>query len=67
LVSQRCDDTLLLQERGSEFKIKKEVVKAAAGNPRNGKKVMTLLLQERGSEFKIAEEVVKACSSHTQE
>lgn len=40
--------------------IGKEVVKAAAGNSRNGKEVMRLLLGERGTDIQITEEVVKA-------
>ena len=40
--------------------ISEEVVKAAAGNSRNGKEVMTLLLEQRGADMMITEEVVKA-------
>ena len=43
-------------------KIRKEVVKAAAGNEGNGKEVMTLLLEQRGADVVITEEVVKAAA-----
>lgn len=36
--------SLLLEQRGDEIKIAEEVVKAAAGNERSGKEVMSLLL-----------------------
>ncbi|KAK4118030.1 ankyrin [Parathielavia appendiculata] len=46
------------------IKITGEVVKAAAGNWRNGKEVMALLLEKRGDEVKITEEVVKAAAGN---
>jgi len=45
-------------------KIRKEVVKAAAGNEGNGKEVMTLLLEQRGADVVITEEVVKAAAGN---
>ena len=39
---------LLLKKRGGEVKITEEVVMAAAGNTKSGKKVMALLKQRRG-------------------
>ena len=43
-------------------KIRKEVVKAAAGNEGNGKEVMTLLLEQRGADVVITEEIMKAAA-----
>jgi hypothetical protein len=44
------------------FPIIEEVVKAAAGNWRNGKEMMALLLGHRGCQIPITEEVVKAAA-----
>ena len=52
----------LLKIRGGDVKITEEVVKAAAQNTKNGKKVMALLLKQRGDEVNITEEVVKAAA-----
>ncbi|KAK4182058.1 hypothetical protein QBC35DRAFT_468368, partial [Podospora australis] len=49
----------------NSMEITEEVVRAAAGNWRNGKEVMTLLLEKRGDDFKITEEVVKAAAGNT--
>ena len=43
-------------------KIRKEVVKAAAGNRWSGKEVMTLLLEQRGADVVITEEIMKAAA-----
>jgi hypothetical protein len=51
---------LLLDRRGDQITITKEVVKAAAGNSQSGKEVMALLLDRRGDQVAITEEVVKA-------
>ena len=45
--------------------ISEEVVKAAAGNSRNGKEVMTLLLEQREADVMITEEVVKAAAGNS--
>ncbi|KAF2186451.1 HET-domain-containing protein [Zopfia rhizophila CBS 207.26] len=55
-----------LKRRGDEVAITKEVVKAAAGNTRSGKEVMTILLEQRGGEVKVTEEVVEAAAGNTQ-
>ncbi|OAA34802.1 Ankyrin repeat-containing domain protein [Beauveria brongniartii RCEF 3172] len=55
---------LLLERRGREIIITEEVVKAAAGNQDNGKKVMALLLEQRGDEITITEEAVKAAAGN---
>jgi hypothetical protein len=55
--------SLLLEQRGHEFKITDEVVKEAAENYDYGE-VLTLLLEQRGHEFKITEEVAKAAAEN---
>ncbi|KAH8776825.1 hypothetical protein F5882DRAFT_298852, partial [Hyaloscypha sp. PMI_1271] len=44
----------LLEQRGADVQIT-EVVKAAAGNYRNGKEVTLLLLEQRGIDVQITE------------
>ncbi|KAF7533424.1 hypothetical protein G7054_g7077 [Neopestalotiopsis clavispora] len=54
---------LLLKERGHEFTVTEEVVKAAvakAGSP----KVMELLLNERGHEFTVTNEIIEAAAAN---
>jgi ankyrin repeat protein len=51
---------LLLDRRGDKITVTEEVVKAAAGNIRKGKKLMALLLDRRGDEILVTEEVAKA-------
>jgi hypothetical protein len=47
-----------------QIRVTGKVVKAAAGNWRNGKEVMALLLDQRGPEVKITEDVVKEAASN---
>ena len=56
--------SLLLERRGDEIQITEEVVKAAAGNPRNSETLMNLLLDRRAGEVKITEEVLKAAAGN---
>jgi hypothetical protein len=53
---------ILINNKTTE--IGEEVVKAAAGNERNGKEVMTLLLEQRGADVVVTEEVLKAAAGN---
>ncbi|KAH7310162.1 hypothetical protein BKA65DRAFT_559174 [Rhexocercosporidium sp. MPI-PUGE-AT-0058] len=50
--------------RDKETRIEEQVVKAAAGNYRNGKEVMKLLLEQRGADVVITEAVVTAAAEN---
>ena len=55
---------LLLDRRGDQIRITKDVVKAAASNGGNGKEVMALLLDRRGDQIQITGDVVRAAASN---
>jgi hypothetical protein len=54
----------LFEERGAEVVITEELMKVAAGNKREGVRLMWLLLEKRGAEVVITEEILKAAVGH---
>jgi hypothetical protein len=56
---------VLLDKCGADITITEEIVKAAAGNWRSGREVMTIRLDRHGADFAITEEVVKAAAENS--
>jgi len=56
---------LLLDRRGNQIQITKNVVKIAIRNKRGGKQVIALLLNRRGDQIPIIKDVVTAAAGNS--
>ncbi|KAM0271966.1 hypothetical protein ACHAQH_008852 [Verticillium albo-atrum] len=67
LIAEKFDATilgLLLDKRGSDIQITKDIIKAAASNDSHGKEVLALILDRRGPNIQITEEIIKAAAGN---